>query len=269
MATRRRVLLSCSLRPGGGGTQSHCTCWIPLQALRMALRCPAEVLPAMALRGMAGSQSHGSGPAPRRAHAAAGGEDARPGKGGSQRRGTSHTTRHRRDSQTEASPPPTPTAGEGRRQGHTDAPATSPGAGSPPSTGWCHHRGRSPLPVQGACSLLRLLCRPGAGGHRPAGSSVMQGGAQPPAGQREGGGAPETVLLVGMRGTGRERGSAGGGRHREGRCPGGRRGGPGPSGLIQPPPLRVGQRSPPDLSVSQILMPPHNSCYSQSEPLFP
>lgn len=70
----------------------------------------------------------------------------------------------------------------------------------------------SPLPVQWGCSPLQLRCQPGAGGHRPAGSSKMQDWAQPPAGRWERGGAPGTAHLAGARGT--RKGN--GGQHRRG-----------------------------------------------------
>lgn len=101
--------------------------------------------------------------------------------------------------------PPSPNTGGGAQAvRHRCHPATSPGAlepHRPPPRGDGAIFESSPLLVQSDCSPLQVLCKPGAGGNRPAGSSKMQDRAQPPAGRWERGGARETVLLVGTRGT--------------------------------------------------------------------
>lgn len=103
-----------------------------------------------------------------------------------------------------AHPHPQTRGGGAQAVRHRCHPATSPGAlepHRPPPRGDGAIFESSPLLVQSDCSPLQVLCKPGAGGNRPAGSSKMQDRAQPPAGRWERGGARETVLLVGTRGT--------------------------------------------------------------------
>lgn len=121
-----------------------------------------------------------------------------------------HSTRCRHDSRTRGPAHPlTSDTRHGHRQEDTDAtrlllwaprsPAASPAARPRRWDGAIVQS--SPRLVQWDCSPLQVLWRPGAGGTRPAGSSKMQGCAQPPAGRQGRGRAPGTVLLVGTRGT--------------------------------------------------------------------
>lgn len=134
-------------------------------------------------------------------------EDASPARGSASRHGarrqrgashTLHTVQTRRlDSRT-------PDTGRGHRREDTDATRRllqAPWGPAAPRRWDGTVVQSSPLLVQWDCSPLQVLWRPGAGGARPAGSSEMQGCAQPPAGRQERGRAPGTVLLVGTRGT--------------------------------------------------------------------
>lgn len=223
------------------------------------------------------SQSHSSGPAPRRAHAAAGGEGARPGKGSSRRQGD----RPHRTAQTGqpdrglASPDTDRRArGAGRDTQTHRLPLRAPGATPPPPMGWCH-------PSQ-------TLTAAGPGGLLPAAAPVQARGR-----------GTQSSRLLGDAGRGPAVGGAAGG----GRCPrdgppgwheghwkgagvSGRRAAPGgtmsrrAAGCprpIWPHPVAASPcrsavpafSGPAHLSVSQILTPPHNSYYSQSESPFP
>lgn len=112
--------------------------------------------------------------------------------------------RHNKDSTAKHTPPNTKHGVKGTG-GETQMPSGSSsrrlGAPLPTPSMGRRHLEISPLLVQWDCSPLQVLCKPGAGGNRPAGSSKMQDWAQPPAGRWERRGAPGTVLLVGTRGT--------------------------------------------------------------------